>query len=814
LPEDVLKAEAMFQLAREGRQDVTAEFRILLAGGRIRHINASAVRMQGRDGSAHLIGTNWDITERKEDELALALARDAAEDASRVKSDFLANMSHEIRTPMNAVLGIAHLLGTTPLGADQRRYLELLNRSGRSLLSILNNVLDYSKIEAGKLDLAPVAFNIEEVVESLASLMSAAASDKRVELVIDVDHDVPPQLFGDSLRTQQILLNLTGNAIKFTERGEVVISVSQERRQGTQALLRFSVRDTGIGIDPTAQARLFSAFSQADSSTTRRFGGSGLGLAICRKLVDLMGGQIGMRSTPGAGSEFWVTLPFDVRGEQAAFDLAPIDRPHHVLVLEDNPACRQAIIRLLARWGWHVTTADSIEQALSRLRHRPPEEAPFDLTLLDWQLSELVGDQATSALKALRTEVPAPICLMIDSAYRDAHFDEAGGEFEAMLDKPVTRARLYAAIKTAVLGLPSTAQEANPATFMARPLEGCHILVVEDNEVNQVVARELLKQHGATLESARNGVEALARLEYDPERFDVILMDVQMPLMDGYTATRQIRTALKLNHPIIATTAGVSEVERERCLAAGMTDFVSKPIEVSELISAIRQYLTPGSPDRLPPPPAPPRSHAAPESASGSSHHFDPAGILASVRGSETTQRRIVEAFTQEVEGIVAAARNATQEGNMTVARRAMHTLKGTAGTMCAPTLRDLAALAESACLGGERTQAMNAFEAVELELIAVLAEIRVWQAQNGGTQTPASATEAAPLDMARLEELLPLLRGQNMRATAVFDQVRAGLASTLSSSTFEAIDSAMRRLRFQEALALLEASFVAEGDK
>ena len=811
LPEDVLHVQELLEQARQSGRETAAEFRVLLPGGRIRHISATAVRVHGRDGQAHLIGTNWDITERREAELALAQARDAAEDAARVKGEFLANMSHEIRTPMNAVLGIAHLLGTTPLGEDQRRYLELLNRSGRSLLGILNNVLDYSKIEAGRLDLAPVPFNVEEVVESLAGLMSAAASDKHIELVIDVEHDVPPQLFGDSLRLQQVLLNLTGNAVKFTEHGEVVVAIRLERRQGTQAVLHFSVRDTGIGIDPAAQARLFSAFSQADSSTTRRFGGSGLGLAICRKLVDMMGGQIGLRSTPGAGSEFWVTLPFEVRGEQPAFDLAPVEQPHHVLLIDDNAACRHAVVRLLARWGWRVTTAEGIEQALSRLRLKQDAAAPFGVVLLDWQLPQRDGVTAAQAVQALRAEVQAPVCLLVDSSYRNASPDDAdSAAFEAILDKPATRARLYAALKAALLGLPANAQAESPASYMTRPLTGCHLLVVEDNEINQIVARELLQQQGATLESARNGVEALARLEHDAERFDVVLMDVQMPLMDGYTATRQIRGALKLSLPIIATTAGVSQAERERCLASGMTDFVTKPIEVSELVAVIRQYLSGGSVALRRTLPL--RSQAVAEAAvSAQARHFDPAAVLDSVLGNASTQHRIIEAFAQEAEGLLQSARRGVEEGNLATARRAMHTLKGTAGTLCANALREQAALAEAACTAGERTNAQTGFDAVEMELVAVLAEIRVWQSHNPSPHA-VKAGGGTPLDSARLEELLPLLRGQNMRAVAVFDQMRGGLAAALTPSAFDAIDNAMQRLRFPEALALLETHLAAAG--
>ncbi|MTV36474.1 ATP-binding protein [Duganella radicis] len=415
--------------------------------------------------------TAMNITDRKNSE-------QRAEAASRAKSEFVANMSHEIRTPMNAVLGVAYLLENTALSASQQEYVGMIRSSGQVLLGILNDVLDFSKIEAGRMELAPAAFRPREVLDSVANVMTLNASARGIGLSIGADADVPPVLVGDAMRLQQILINLVGNAIKFTERGGVTLRVASQPYQGEGVRLRFSVRDTGIGMDTEQQSRLFSAFSQADASTTRRFGGTGLGLAICRRLAELMGGDITVRSMQGAGSEFVVTLPFVVGDANA--------------------------------------------------RVEPPvwQNAPTQGWLLDEP----------------QTPAPAPVAVVAP----------------AMEDTP--------------------------------RLQGVRLLLVEDHPLNQVVARGMLEHAGASVDLAENGQLAVERLRDRAADYDIVLMDVQMPVMDGFEATRQIRRQLGLKLPILAMTAGVMQSEQDQCIAAGMDDFIAKPVDVEQMLDIISRH--------------------------------------------------------------------------------------------------------------------------------------------------------------------------------------------------------------------------------
>jgi PAS domain S-box-containing protein len=423
----------------------------------------------GRVSGFYLTAMN--ITDRKNSE-------QRAEAASRAKSEFVANMSHEIRTPMNAVLGVAYLLENTPLSREQKEYVHMIRSSGHVLLGILNDVLDFSKIEAGRMELAPQPFLLREVLDSLSNVMTLPATARGISLAIDAQDDVPPVLVGDAMRLQQILLNLVGNAVKFTERGGVSVRVALDEEEADGGLrLRFAVRDTGIGMDLEQQSRLFSAFNQADASTTRRFGGTGLGLAICRRLVELMGGDIAVRSTPGTGSEFVATLPFGVADADA-----PVEHP---------------ALQTLATQGWMI-----------------PE---------------------TPALQ----EVPAV-----------------------------------------------TAPEQQDAPR----LQGLRLLLVEDHPLNQLVARGMLEHAGASVELAENGQLAVDRLRGHAADYDIVLMDVQMPVMDGYEATRHIRHTLGLKLPVLAMTAGVMQSEKDQCIDAGMDDFIAKPVDVEQMLDTISRH--------------------------------------------------------------------------------------------------------------------------------------------------------------------------------------------------------------------------------
>ncbi len=561
----------------------------------------------------------------RESETSLILARDQAEAASRAKTEFVANMSHEIRTPLNAVLGMTHLLNNTSLSADQQKYLEMIRMSGNSLLSILNDVLDFSKIEAGRMELAPAPFQLGPVLEAIATIMTVNAGEKDLELAIGVQADVPAALLGDGHRLQQILVNLVGNAIKFTEAGAVTVLV--ERVTATGPLqLRFTVCDTGIGIPSGLLTQLFAPFSQADASMTRRFGGTGLGLAISRRIAALMGGEIAVRSTPGTGSQFILTVPLALADIGT---LAP-PKPLRLLVVDDHETSADYLCQTIRAQGWHADRAASGPDALLLLA---APDSHYDAALVDWNMPGMDGMAAMQAMRTAPCGASLPIVLMV-SAFGQGKLLHADGAqmADAVLLKPVTPGRLTDTVQLALsaraaraaqaargtderspaahesagasAALPPSAGSTPPAaraTIDVPPaaelqtsslrLDGVRILLVEDNPINQLVARSMLDFAGASIDAVDNGKAAVERLSHAAEQYDLVLMDVQMPEMDGFEATRRIRSDLALTLPVLAMTAGVMSSEREQCIACGMNDFIAKPIDVDDMLRAIVRNL-------------------------------------------------------------------------------------------------------------------------------------------------------------------------------------------------------------------------------
>ena len=788
--------------------------------------------VERRLADGHTVGFRIDVT-------GLIRATQAAEEASRAKSQFLANMSHEIRTPMNAILGMLKLAQTTELTARQQDYLGKADSAARSLLGLINDVLDFSKIEAGRLELDLHPVRLDKLMRDLAVVLSANLAhvgNKNLEVLFDIDPDLPDVVMCDAMRLQQVLVNLGSNALKFTARGQVVIGLQALPAQAPDmARIAFSVEDSGIGIAPEHRERIFSGFTQAEGSTTRKYGGTGLGLVISKRLVQAMGADLDFTSAPGQGTRFFFTLDLALAHEtadEAAVSAAATSQPvplqddtpmpaRKVLVVDDNPLARQLLQRMVEPWSISLQVASSGEAALSLIAETAARrESPFELIFMDIRLEGMDGWETARRIRAMvASDGRQPVIIMVSGSSRDAQTERAQDEshlFDGFVTKPVTASMLLDALRQAASEEPPS-RTLVPAVVQ-RPLTGIRVLVVEDNLINQQVAEELLSAQGAYVAMAANGQLGVDAVAAAQPQFDVVLMDVQMPVLDGFGATAAIRNRLGLQDlPIIGLTANALTSDRQDCLQAGMNEHVGKPFDIRQLAQLILRVCARVPAEGAPSAPGPRATVPASELPHRLPHDLpevDLAPALERLSGIETLYMQAAMGFLKDLASLADRLDEHLATHAWEAAARLVHTCKGTCGTLGLTRLAaDMAGLERTikqARVGAAelsvtplplRERVVQAMQALQ----AVVGQMQSHQLVGRAPATPVALDRQAASNA--LVQLMGLLADSNMEAVQCY-QVHRHTLTGLPRDRFDALDSAMHGLDFPQALQVCREAF------
>ncbi|MCA1862530.1 response regulator [Janthinobacterium sp. HSC-3S05] len=772
---------------------------------------SSVIEVTSRDETGELLQALKDMSTSLAVEQDLRHAVEVAEDATKMKSDFLANMSHEIRTPMNGIIGMTHLALQTDLTSTQRNYLEKVESASKNLLAIIDDILDFSKIEAGKMAFEKVDFFLEDVLAQIADLSVMRAQDKGLELLFDIAPDVPNALQGDPLRLGQVLINLTNNAIKFTEKGEIVVTIRLQQLEEHAAVLRVDVRDTGIGLTPPQRSKLFQAFTQADTSTTRHHGGTGLGLTISKRLVEMMEGEIDLVSEAGVGSTFFFT---------ARFGLAAVPRDNlllpqqfhglRVLVVDDNPSAREIFVSMLTALGFEARAVLGGALAIGAVAQARAEGRPYGLVLMDWKMPGMSGLDTLAGIRADAAGIDAtPACIMVTAFHREALLEAARQRdlpLDGVLNKPVSASTLLdqiAFVFGGVTGQSRKTQRQSSYRDGERALRGAWLLLVEDNEVNQEVAQHILNDAGIRVDIASNGAIALAKIEENA--YDGVLMDCQMPVMDGYQATRKLRQDPRYsNLPVIAMTANAMVGDKEKCLDAGMNDFIAKPIDVAQLFGTLARWIAPATPQEVA------AVVAQPEAELPVIAGLKMAEAMRRVGGNAALMRKLLERFVETqfdaMQRIVAAIEN----NQLETAIREAHTLKGLAGNIGAGGLADSAARVEHLLSLGSHDGLPQALAACTLALDELVPKIVLAMQSRGNAAEAGGAAVAhvVPVDRAQLEaglrELSQLLQQDDAQAVKHLDGIGPVLVAAGQAEHARQLKRMLGQYDFEGALAQL----------